>query len=50
MEDIAIEYFPTPFDPGKNEDKYDLHSYNIYDNEQDACDSHAQMVHIFIKK
>ena len=46
MEDIAVEYFPTSIDTGKNEEKSEFHSYIRDDNEQDACDSHAHMVHL----
>ena len=49
MEVIAVEYFPTYIDTGKNEEKSELHSYISDDNEQYACDSHAHMVHIFKK-
>ena len=45
MEGIAVEYFLTSIDTGNNEKK-ELHSYVSDDNEQDACDSHAHMVHI----
>ena len=47
MKVIAIEYFPTSIDIGKNEEKYEFHSYISDYNEQDARDSHAHMVHIF---
>ena len=47
MECIAVEYFPTSIDPGNNKEKYEFHSYIIYDNEQDACDSHAHIFHLF---
>ena len=47
MEGIAIEYFPTFVDNGKNEEKSEFHSYISDENEQDACNSHAHMVHIF---
>ena len=46
MEGIAVEYFPTSIDTGKNEEKYEFHSYISDDDEQDACDSHAHMVHL----
>ena len=49
MEFIAIEYFPTSVDNGNNEEKYEFHSYISDDNEQDACDSHAHMFHLFKK-
>ena len=46
MEVIAVEYFPNSFDPCNNEEKSEFHSYIRDDNEQDACDSHAHLVHI----
>ena len=46
MEGIAVEYFPTSIDTGKNEEKYELHSYISDDNEKDACASHSHMVHL----
>ena len=45
MEVTAIEYFPSLFDPGNNEEKYEFHSYISDENEQYACDSHAHMFH-----
>ena len=50
MEGIAVEYFPTSVDIGNNEEKYEFHSYISDDNEQDTCDSHAHMDHLFKKK
>ena len=47
MEGIAVEYFPSSFDTGKNEERSEFCSYIIDDNEQDACYSHAHMFHIF---
>ena len=46
MEGIDDEYFPTSVDIGNNEEKYEFHSYISDDSEQDACDSHSQMVHL----
>ena len=46
MEGISVEYFTSSFDPGKNEEKYEFHSYISEDNEQYACDSHAYMFHL----
>ena len=46
MEGTTVEYFPTYIDTGNNEEKYEFHSYISDDNEQDACDSHARMVHL----
>ena len=46
MKVIVVEYFPTSFDNGNNEEKSELHSYIRDDNEQDACDSHVLMVHL----
>ena len=46
MEGIAVEYFPNSIDPGRNK-KYEFNSYISGDNEQDACDSHARMFHLF---
>ena len=46
MEGIAVEYFQTSVDIDNNEERSEFHSYIIYDNKQDACDSHAHMVHI----
>ena len=48
MEGIAVEYFTTSADNGKNEEKYEFNSYISDDNKQDACDSHAHMVHLLI--
>ena len=39
MEGIDVEYFPTSFDTGNNEENSKLRSYISGDNEQDACDS-----------
>ena len=47
MEDIDVEYFPSSIDPGNNEKKYLFRSYISDDNDQDACDLHAHMFHIF---
>ena len=46
MESIAVEYLPTSIDTGNNEETSEFHSYISDDNEQNACDSHAHMVHI----
>ena len=46
MEGIAGEYFPTSVDNGNNEEKSEFNSYISDDNEQDACNSHAHMVHL----
>ena len=43
---IAVEIFPSSFDPGNNEEKYEFHSYISDDTEQDACGSHAYMLHL----
>ena len=48
MEGIAIEYFPSSFEPGNNKQKSEFHSYISDDNEQDTCDSHANMFHLYI--
>ena len=48
MEGIYVKYFPTSIDTGNNEEKYELHSYISYDNEQDSCDSHAHLVHLLL--
>ena len=47
MEGIAVEYFTSSIDPGKNEEKHESHSYISDDNEQGVCDSHAHMFHLF---
>ena len=47
MEVIAVEYFPTYINTGNNDKKSEFHSYKSDDNEKDACDSHAHMVHLF---
>ena len=47
MEVIAVEYLPSSFDTVKNKEKSEFHSYISDDNEQDACDSHAHLVHIY---
>ena len=46
MEGIAVEYFPNSIDTGRNKIS-EFHSYISYDNEKDACDSHAGMFHLF---
>ena len=46
MEVISVEYFLTSVGTDINEGKPVFHSYLSYDNEQDACDSHAHMVHL----
>ena len=46
MEGIAVEYFSRSFDPGKNEENSEFHSYLSDDNEHDAGDSHAHMFNI----
>ena len=48
MEGIAVEYFPSSFDPGNNKEKSEFRSYISDQNEQDACDLHAHMVHLLI--
>ena len=47
MEGIAVEYFSTSVNIGNKEEKYELHSYISDDNEQDECDLHAHMFHLF---
>ena len=47
MEEIAVEYFPNPLDPGINETESGFHSYKSDDNEQYSCDLHAHMIHLF---
>ena len=49
MEGIAIEYFPSSFDPGNNGEKSEFHSYISDDNKQDACDSHGHIFHLLKK-
>ena len=46
MEGIAVEYFPSSIDTGKNEEKYEYHSYISDDNETYACYSHAHMFYL----
>ena len=46
MERIAVEYFPTSIDIVNNEENSEFHSYKSDDNEQDAWDSHANIVHL----
>ena len=46
MKGIAVEYFQSSFDTGKNEEGSEFCSYIIDDNEQDAFYSHAHMFHI----
>ena len=48
MEGIAVEYFPSSFDPGKNEEEYEFHSYISDVNEKYVCDSHAHMINLLI--
>ena len=50
MEGIFVEYFPNSADPGRNEKKPEFNSYISDDNGQDACDSHAHMIHFLKKK
>ena len=47
MKGIAVEYFQSSFDTGKNEEGSEFCSYIIDDNEQDAFYSHAHMFHLF---
>ena len=49
MEVIAIGYFFKPVEPGRNVTKSGFHSYISDVNEQDACDSHDNMVQLFKK-
>ena len=46
MEGIAVEYFPTSIDNVNNKEKSEFHSYISDNHEQDACNSHAHMVHL----
>ena len=46
MEVIAVEYFPSSFDLGTNEENYEFHSYISDENEQDAFDEYAHMFHL----
>ena len=48
MEDIAVEYFPSSVDIGNKKGKSEFHSYISDENKEDACDSHAHMVHLLI--
>ena len=48
MEVIAVEYFPSSFDTGHNEENSEFHSYISGGNEQDARDSYAHMFHLLI--
>ena len=50
MEGIAVEYFPTFVDTDNNEGKYEYHSYISGNNDQDAYNLHAHMVHLFFKE
>ena len=47
MEGIYVEYFPNIIDPGINETNSEFCSYISDHNEQDACDSHYHMIHLF---
>ena len=49
MEGIAVEYFPSSFDTGKNEGESGFHLFISDNNEQYVCDSHAHMFHLFKK-
>ena len=49
MEVIDVEYFTIPIDTGSNEVKSEFHSYISDYNEQDACDSHDNMVNLYKK-
>ena len=49
MKGIAVDYLPTSIAIVNNEGKSELHSYISDDNEQDACDIHSRMGHIFKK-
>ena len=46
MEVIAVEYFPSSFDTGNNQEKSEFNLYRSGDNEKYAYASHAHMVHI----
>ena len=48
MEGIAVEYFPSSFDPSNNKEKSEFHSYISDNNEQYACDSHAHIFHLLL--
>ena len=47
MEVIAVGYFTISIYPDIDEERSELNSYISNDNEQDSCDSHAHMFHIF---
>ena len=47
MEGISVDYFPKPVDPGIKEIESEFNSYISDENEQDICDSHDHMVHLF---
>ena len=46
MEGIAVQYLPISIDPSNNKEKPEFHSYISNENEQDACNSHANIFHI----
>ena len=50
MEGIAVEYFTSSFDPGKNKVKYEFYSCISDDNEQYECYSCAHMFCLFKKR
>ena len=47
MKGIFVEYFPTSVYYGNNKENFEFHSYISDDNEQDACNLHAHMAHLF---
>ena len=47
MEEIAVEHFPNSVDPGINEKKSEFHCNIGDDSDQDACDLHDHVFHIF---
>ena len=49
MEVIDVDCFTNPFYPGRNETKFEFHSYISDDIEQYACDSHIHMINLFRK-
>ena len=46
MEVIDVGYFPNLVHPGSNLEQSEFHSYISDDNEQYACDSYANIIHI----
>ena len=49
MEIITLKYVPNTDTIRSIESKSEIYSYISNENEQDSCDSHYRMVHLFKK-